>query len=750
MTGWATKRNADDAPDSTHRLLATKSGHHLAGLLSAFRRSPGLTAFALYLAFSTALFGRAAAPRFSSVYMGRGIDQTFFIWCLVWWPYALAHHLNPFVTRLIFAPRGFNLTWSTSIPLLSFIAVPLTAAVGPIAAFNVICVMLPAVAAWSALMLCRYLGCRFWPSLMGGYVFGFSSYMLAHLLAGHLSLCAIFIVPLVVLVVLARLEQRISRLAFTFALMALLIVQFLICTEVLATMTLFGAIALALACAIGSHDLRQRVARLVGPVAVAYLGTAVLMSPYLYYVFAGFRPGSLYSPSEYSADLLNFVIPTATIEFGSAATIFGKICARFTGNISEQSAYLGLPMLAISGWFIISQRDRLAARLLGLMLVATMVAAMGPRFHVAGRASFKLPWSLFHHAPLIDQALPARFTMYSFLVLGLTLAMWLNTQRLRRWMRAGAAIIVLVSIFPNPAESFWANPARRPPPAFFTMRMYRRYLAPGETVAMLPYAWGESEYCMLWQAVSGMYFRLAGGYFPLTPTAYRRWPAINSSIENVSLTDPVDQWKAFAANHGVSAVIFAGAPSAIYARQIASILPALGPPDVKAGGVELFKLQPRTIKPFRGLPWNRMEALEDEQRFDALLIAAQGYLASGADPTGLSPESAVRMRLLSARIVDIPPHNVDYRVELKGDGNGRISVGLSGTYAGLHAVIDRYGSDALRIDDPFRRRHGAPTNSAVYRRMVMVLNRAGLKRAATTALENAPRFDPVASRQRKG
>ena len=64
---------------------------------------------------------------------------------LVWWPYAIAHHLNPFVTQLIFAPVGFNLTWSTSIPLLSLLALPLTSTMGPIAAFNLLCVVFPAL-----------------------------------------------------------------------------------------------------------------------------------------------------------------------------------------------------------------------------------------------------------------------------------------------------------------------------------------------------------------------------------------------------------------------------------------------------------------------------------------------------------------------------------------------------------------------------------------------------------------------------
>ena len=225
-----------------------------AAIAGAFTSRPRLAALLIYLGFSAILFGRAAAPHFTTIYLGRGIDQAFFIWCLVWWPYAIAHHLNPFVTKLIFAPAGFNLTWSTSIPLLSLLALPLTATVGPIATFNLLCVACPALAAWTAFLLCHSLTQRFGPSLLGGYIFGFSSYMLAQMFGGHLNLLAAFLLPLAVYLVLARLQGRIERRAFTLGLLALATAQFLITTEVLATMTIFGALALAAAWMMGESE----------------------------------------------------------------------------------------------------------------------------------------------------------------------------------------------------------------------------------------------------------------------------------------------------------------------------------------------------------------------------------------------------------------------------------------------------------------------------------------------------------------
>jgi hypothetical protein len=49
--------------------------------LRAAARCPRLAALLLYLGFSALLFARAAAPHFTTIYLGRGIDQAFFIWC---------------------------------------------------------------------------------------------------------------------------------------------------------------------------------------------------------------------------------------------------------------------------------------------------------------------------------------------------------------------------------------------------------------------------------------------------------------------------------------------------------------------------------------------------------------------------------------------------------------------------------------------------------------------------------------------
>jgi hypothetical protein len=168
-------------------------------------------------------FLRLVPQGLNTSFIGWRIDESFFAWCLKWWPYAVVHHLNPFISKLVFAPEGFNLTWSPSVPLMAWLASPLTATLGPVAACNLPCVLCPALDAWTAFILCRHLGGRFWASLTGGWLFGFSPFVVGQILGGHLCLFPVFLLPLVVLVVLMRLEERVSALTFTLLLCAFLV-----------------------------------------------------------------------------------------------------------------------------------------------------------------------------------------------------------------------------------------------------------------------------------------------------------------------------------------------------------------------------------------------------------------------------------------------------------------------------------------------------------------------------------------------
>jgi hypothetical protein len=124
----------------------------------------GFAALAIYLVLALIIFGRGLACNPGGSFVGLTADPSVYMWFLVWWPYAIAHGLNPFVTDLVWAPGGFNLTWTTGIPLAGILAAPITTHWGPIVAYTVLCLLSPALAAWTAFHLCRRITARFWPS----------------------------------------------------------------------------------------------------------------------------------------------------------------------------------------------------------------------------------------------------------------------------------------------------------------------------------------------------------------------------------------------------------------------------------------------------------------------------------------------------------------------------------------------------------------------------------------------------------
>jgi hypothetical protein len=124
-----------------------------------------------YVMLSVAFFGVPVLRAPGAVALGSGKypdDPSLFMWMLAWWPHALQHGLDPLMTRILFAPEGLNLMWTTSIPGPSLAVAPITVLAGPVVAFNALALLAPALNAFAAFLLCRHVTGRLWPSVAGG------------------------------------------------------------------------------------------------------------------------------------------------------------------------------------------------------------------------------------------------------------------------------------------------------------------------------------------------------------------------------------------------------------------------------------------------------------------------------------------------------------------------------------------------------------------------------------------------------
>ncbi len=685
----------------------------------------GASAFLIYLGLSAIFFGRALSGVFSTIHHGKGQDPALNMWYMVWWPHAIRHHLNPFFTDLLWAPWGFNVAWSACIPLPSIAASPLTLAFGPVFAFNTLSLMFPALTAWAAFILCRHLVGQYSIPLLGGYIYGFSPYILGQLVSGHIHMTAAFIVPLVVYLTLIYLEGGLPRARFITLMSILFVVQFLVTTEIFATSFFFGAITLAVAMVV-TPEARPRLYDLIKSIALSLAIAIVVLAPYLFYiVLAGPFGGPLWRSVSLSADIANAVIPGSPL-FLRQVFEFGRNDEWMPQSFVENGiGYIGLPLIAIAIVFGYSRWRDPVGKLIAIVMATIYLLCLGPRLHFAGRTLFGLPWKLFEHLPLLNDALPVRFTMYLFLALAIVTALWLNAASFSPLGKLAVAVVTIVFMLPNLSAGYWVSAAKLP--GFFANGDYAKYLAPHEVIVPLPYG-GHGE-DMLWQASSHMYFAMAAGRIPKSPE-YQTWP-IMRSFGGTSIPDEGEQLKAFMAAHRATTVILSDdAPDR---AQWLSIMPSLGVQPLEIGGVSLYRVPATTLEKYRGLSAPEMEARMDAARFDTLLSAAHRYIESHRDFKSLTPLEAMRQGLLPANWVSDTDGGVSTAggLWLGPQTEGQVGVGVVGSYESLKPIIEKYASDATAVYFPYPRKlQGRPTGDTFMRKLVMTFDRDGMARAA--------------------
>jgi hypothetical protein len=456
----------------------------------------------VYLAASLLLFGLPVLAHFRRDLIGTGSDPQLFVWSLGWWPHAVLHGHNPFVAHVLWTPHGSNLAWTTSIPGLALLLAPVTLAAGPVAAYNTAAILLPALAAWTAFLLCRHLTRSFWPSLAGGLLFGFSSYLTAQEL-GHLHMTSVFLVPLAALVLLRFLEGELGRRGLVIRLGPLLALQLLFSTEVLFTLTLSVAAGLLLGILVVPRA-RMRILSSLLPLLGAYGLAAVIASPFIYYALSDYQ-GVITPATHNPADLVNVAFPARTTAIG------GNLAQHFVpsaqGVSAETGHYLGLPLLAIVVVFAVRRWRRAGSRFLVVALVLALLATLGSELRVRDHELFPLPWRLVRDAPLFDNVIPSRFAVYAALVASLVAALWSASPSWSRASRIVLTALAAAALVPAVGLGYWHEHPERP--AFFTRGLDRICLRQNDNVLVLPPPFRNAA--LLWQAESRYRFGLANG-----------------------------------------------------------------------------------------------------------------------------------------------------------------------------------------------------------------------------------------------
>jgi len=408
--------------------------------------------------------------------------------------------------------------WATSIPTLAFLVWPETVLWGAETSYNILCLLAPALNAYAAFLLVNYLTRNDRAALFCGFVFGFSPYVASHML-GHLNLVFVPLVPLMLLVCIRRARKQIGRPSFIAMLTVLVLLQFGISTEVLATSALLGTGAyFAFFC---THRRSIDVVGLAVDTGIAAIACSVLLIPAFYFLWLGAEqvPDLINSPIIFSNDLLDFIVPMQTTWIGGEALQF--VTSGFTADASEQNAYLGLPLILLAITAYRSLRSQSWTKPLIATPIAAAIASLGPGLWINGHLlRIPMPWAIVSSIPLIQQALPGRLALYTSLGVTILIGMWL--ANLPSLLKYGLAAMSAVFILPN-ANAFSFGSYKTP--AVFADPASAEEIGEGGAVVVLPY--GITGNSILWQLRSDMRFKMAGGYIGFTPRYFSGFPALN-------------------------------------------------------------------------------------------------------------------------------------------------------------------------------------------------------------------------------
>jgi len=301
-------------------------------------------------------------------------------------------------------------------------------------------------------------------------------------------------------------------------------------TEVLLLLGIAGVFATVLLLAYGLRHrdaVRAGARRVAGGLAVAGAVTVVVLAYPAWYALAGpshisGRVWPLIDVALEGTTLHDYLWPTPV---SAGFTLFTHRVGGYQGpTLSGQYVGLGMVAVAVVG-LVVWRRDR-RLWFFGAMTVVSVVLSLG-----ASRTVW-LPWQLADGRPLLQDIIPSRFLVVTYLALAVMLAVVIDRTRTEirqrvgpvdgadqgagRWVPslAGLAVAVValapIAAYLSPTVPMVTRPVR--PPTWFTTVAPR--LPARSVLLVFPVPYQVIESAMAWQAVGDFPYAMVGGGGP--------------------------------------------------------------------------------------------------------------------------------------------------------------------------------------------------------------------------------------------
>jgi hypothetical protein len=440
------------------------------------------------------------------------------VWFIAWPAYAVAHGLNPFFSNWLWPPHGVNLLNNASAPLVGLTLAPVTWAFGPLVSTTLALTLAPGLSAWGCWVACRRLTTWVPAWWIGGFLFGYSAFVVGNVGQGHVSVALLVVPPLVVVVLHEILvTQRRSPRWCGIALGLLLLAQFLISSEIFTMMVLVGLVGVVAAMTLSPQLVSERFPYAWRALVMGAVISVVLLAVPVWYTQNGPEHivGSIWNG-------LQFIFIARGYQLWSAGPYDTVLWPGAPQG--PPVAFVGLGILAVAAASVALAWRRRTVWVVAIVAVVGAILSWGSVWSLKADqtvVTHLLPWSWFIARPIFDNISAVQFSAFTDLALALVIAIGLDAlHRSSAWGRMAPAArvallagLVVLMVLP-PWLTYQAPLAVQQvnlPPWFTTSALN---VPRGSVVVTYPFpaSADATSQPMVWQAVDGMHFRLAGGY----------------------------------------------------------------------------------------------------------------------------------------------------------------------------------------------------------------------------------------------
>jgi hypothetical protein len=478
-----------------------------------------IVAFLGYLALSLVVWVNLWTHdmRWTTVDLRRATDAPTFIWFLEWPVHAILGGHNPLFSAAMFPPVGISLLSNTGVLLIGLVLSPITYFFGPVLSLNIALILSPALSALAMFVLIRR-WVRWQPAaFVGGFMYGFCSFIMVSLLNGQLHQGLAIFPPLIVALLDSILIRQKRNPYAQGLLLALAVVgQFFIATEqllMLAVMSTLGLVGLL---------VYGRITRQLTPGRIRYVVRALVTTTVVAVLVLGYPSWlALAGPAHFQGRVWSFDMSAM---HSSLSHVFLLNTSNQNGGWNQTFVGFGIGLVAVLG-LLAHRRNRQLWFFGYVALIATVLSF--------GSSSSFAPWGLVAHVKVLESVIPMRFSFFALFSMsvmvgividriyensdGRRFSQLLQTRALtlssiRRLIPAALVSALVVLPFAISVSGHLPMPT-----SFITQPRWFSNTAPrlpaGQTYLTIPFPslFGDAA---IWQALGHMHWTIAFGFGP--------------------------------------------------------------------------------------------------------------------------------------------------------------------------------------------------------------------------------------------